>query len=122
MSRVSVVSVLVAVVSVTGAEGSLPFTLPRPKDVFTIAFAPYPNPAVSPYFTSASLLDALPSFKPFQPRHKVGDRRVCQAGVIVLKSSEVIFISSCYPREIIVTTRDGGHHDFAVDGKGTDAD
>lgn len=90
-------------------------SLPLLKDLFVVAI--HPVWESGPYFTADSLKESLPLFKPISPHHKVGERRVCQSGVIVAKSKEVLFWSACYPGEIGIIGKDGRQQSFGIPGK-----
>jgi hypothetical protein len=80
--------------------------LPTPDDVFVIAVAPHPN-EMKDYFTSDSLLKALPKFIPSDVRLPVGDRVRWQSGVIVLKDRTVLFWRTCGEWFIAIDRQEG---------------
>jgi hypothetical protein len=86
-------------VSYLSAESLL---VPKVADIFTIAI----QPGSGKYFTSGSLLKALPNFQQGSYSDigfKVGEDRVWQNGVIVLKNKAVLFWATNRPSFIRVT-------------------
>jgi hypothetical protein len=90
-------------------------SLPAPKDIYVVAI--HPMWETGPYFTADSLKSSLPLFKPITPHHKVGERRVCQSGVIVLKTKKVLFWSACYAGEIGIIGKEGQQDYFGIPGR-----
>jgi hypothetical protein len=91
-------------------------SLPKASKVFAIACHPQPK-AITPYFTSDSLLKALPGFRRGEAEIKVGDKRIWQSGVIVLTDKSVMFWSTCRTNFIYIATPEGTISFIRGDGK-----
>jgi hypothetical protein len=91
--------------------------LPKADEIFTIAVYPYRSDVPKPYFTPESLLQALPQFRPGEAEIKVGARRFWQQGVIVLRSKEVLFWTTCRKNFIHILTPTGYVSFIIGDGK-----
>lgn len=110
---------VVAFLALSGAsarDASLE-SLPNPAEVFAIACHPSHPKELTPYFTSDSLLKALPEFRPGKAEIKVGAKRYWQSGVIVLTNKTVLFWSTCRTNFIHIATADGTASFIRGDGK-----
>jgi hypothetical protein len=87
--------------------------LPSPADIFTIAIKPQAK-QLTAHFTPASLLAALPDFKPAYMLEPIGGKIWSQSGVIVLKDKTVLFWRS-YRDDVIAVETGGKRFLYAID-------
>jgi hypothetical protein len=80
--------------------------LPSPNDVFVIAVTPH-HKDLKDYFTSESLLQALPKLVRAEVRLPVGSQIFWQSGAIVLKDKTVLFWRTCGDWFIAVDRAEG---------------
>lgn len=91
---------------VIAAEPEVMNGLPKPDDVLVIAVKPQPKEWPN-YFSSESLLKALPMLEPADVLLPAGGKRAWQSGVIVLKDKTVLFWRTCGYRFIAIDRKDG---------------
>ncbi len=116
MKHVLILMVFLLILCNVKAETVRSGFLPNPSDILVIAV--HPSPILrEPYFTPSSLLEALPKFKPGEPKMRVGARRVWQSGVIVLKNKDVLFWRTAHDDFIIIDTKAGQQPFIIGDGK-----
>ena len=106
MNRVLLLTISLLLLCSTKAETLSRGLLPKPEEVLVIAV--HPSPTIeTPYFTPNSLLEALPHFRPGEPKIKVGARRAWQSGVIVLKNKDVLFWRTAHDNFIVIDIKTG---------------